>query len=419
MRRCGGPMYETMTASEAIAWIATCDPAFAEACRNEDWLGTCVALSARRTYDRIETDLTAEDAKTRLEKACRDGTVKSYGIRGTPAGKVDTEQASIPSSEWRWLGLGEREGAATASGWRDDSLLSWLNPMFCREDVLRGFGEASRKEVAPGPEGNDAPPKPARTTENVSPVPPKVFGDEELAIDKAIRDRYDGSAPTIRAEVRSCAIPFGRRALATAIRAAHGAQEDNLPRSKWDGQWERLAGQAHRAKKAIHAVLHALDPSAQHYVKPLLQTRLGAGIRIDGEFREQGHRDVATLLEAKAIAERLEQDATRRRRVFTAAIGHPALTEKRPFVEILAEAWVFLVGRRPGANPTPEKNPFLRFVQAAWSDWKGDEADPQSFVKALRDVIPKLDDDRVAILVRDGPEWGGITEPVPDFLWGS
>lgn len=85
----------------------------------------------------------------------------------------------------------------------------------------------------------------------------------------------------------------------------------------------------------------------------------------------------------------------------------------------MAEAWVVLFGQRPSPNPNPERNPFLRFVDAAWTDWKGADAKTESFVEALRDVHPTLTDYRVAALVRDFPEWGRITEHLPCFLWGS
>jgi hypothetical protein len=181
-----------------------------------------------------------------------------------------------------------------------------------------------------------------------------------------------------------------------------------------------------KASKALARMLRAIDPAplrARHYVEPLLQTRLGDGAWRHSDnlhdLTRRARRDVATLLRAQAIAARLARDADRRRRGFTSALRNPALIERRPFVAIMAEAWVFLFGQRPSLNPNPERNPFLRFVDAAWTDWKGADAKTESFVEALRDVHPTLTDYRVAALVRDCPDWGRITDPLPDFLWDS
>src|SRR5215212_3587516 len=89
------------------------------------------------------------------------------------------------------------------------------------------------------------------TNADFHPVPARVFEGEPLAIDDAIRARYQGRSPVVRPDLRYVAIPFGRRALATAIRSADSAREEAPPRSDWEGQWERMIDTGNKASKAL------------------------------------------------------------------------------------------------------------------------------------------------------------------------
>ena len=78
--------------------------------------------------------------------------------------------------------------------------------------------------------------------------------------------------------------------------------------------------------------------------------------------------------------------------------------QKRAFVRILAEGWVFLTGEMPGKNREPLKNPFLRAVDAAWIDWHQEDSDPAAFGEALDAAISSIDEARLKELL-ERPEW--------------
>jgi hypothetical protein len=80
--------------------------------------------------------------------------------------------------------------------------------------------------------------------------------------------------------------------------------------------------------------------------------------------------------------------------------------QKRAFVRILAEGWIFLTGEMPSKNLVPSRNPFLLVVEAAWLDWlEEDSSDTEAFGDALRAVISSIDEARLNELRSDGPEW--------------
>ena len=78
--------------------------------------------------------------------------------------------------------------------------------------------------------------------------------------------------------------------------------------------------------------------------------------------------------------------------------------QKRAFVRIWAEGWVFLTGEMPGKNPDPSKNPFLRVVEAAWSDWRPEDSSA-AFGEALNDAISSIDEAQFNSLREAGPGW--------------
>jgi hypothetical protein len=66
-----------------------------------------------------------------------------------------------------------------------------------------------------------------------------------------------------------------------------------------------------------------------------------------------------TLLSARAVEQRLAKAARRKRIAASPGSGNPG----NP-----GEAWGHLTGRWPGSSVDKRKNPFLRFVVAAWED---------------------------------------------------
>ena len=80
--------------------------------------------------------------------------------------------------------------------------------------------------------------------------------------------------------------------------------------------------------------------------------------------------------------------------------------QKRAFVRILAEGWVFLTGEMPSKNLDPSKNPFLRVVEAAWIDWRQvKNSDAAVFGEALNAAISSIDEARLNLLRAEGPDW--------------
>jgi hypothetical protein len=259
---------------------------------------------------------------------------------------------------------------------------------------------------------------PSRTSAD-NPVPSKVLDPEQqLLIDAELKQLLSRSTPPcIRENLREDAIYVGRRCLEVSILAAVSAAEDNPPRADWEWRWERKRDKAKEAAGALGAMLQAHSPALEEVdlVRSLVNTRIGglsAGVR--SRMKLQAQEDLGTLQRAQALAEQVAADAERRRREFLAGRKNPGRPDQREFVRILAEGWIFLVGRRPGASPDESKNPFLRFASAAWSDWKED-AEAPVFVGALRHFLSELNDQHLTTLVKDGPSWLGVTKPYLNF----
>ena len=113
------------------------------------------------------------------------------------------------------------------------------------------------------------------------------------------------------------------------------------------------------------------------------------------------------MVEAKQIIGKLRADTLTRRDALVALYPNSSQDhQKRGFVRILAEGWVFLTGEMPGKNLDPSKNPFLRVVEAAWMDWlQEDSSDTEAFGDALNAAISSIDEARLNRLVAEGPEW--------------
>jgi hypothetical protein len=116
-------------------------------------------------------------------------------------------------------------------------------------------------------------------------------------------------------------------------------------------------------------------------------------------------RDAFILRAAERILDRLEKDSQRRRQELIEASNWSPAGERHAFVRVLYEAWLFLVGDRPGTNPNFERNPFLRFIKAAWIDWKGEDAEEVSFVQSLNVAKEDVSDWECEQIVSRGPTW--------------
>ena len=123
----------------------------------------------------------------------------------------------------------------------------------------------------------------------------------------------------------------------------------------------------------------------------------------------RARRDAIILWSAKRLIKLLAADTERRRSEFAQASKYSPAGDRHEFVFVLDEAWVFLTGARPGTNPDIDRNPFLRFVAAAWRDWKGDNAswvdkDTQiSFEQSLNAARARLTNFNARRWDRQGP----------------
>jgi hypothetical protein len=84
------------------------------------------------------------------------------------------------------------------------------------------------------------------------------------------------------------------------------------------------------------------------------------------QSRADAERELEALRKAREILQELAEHAQQRRDRLALGRKNEGDLGKRAFVYSLAEGWIFLTGRRPGRNST--RNPFLRFVKAAWTD---------------------------------------------------
>ena len=237
------------------------------------------------------------------------------------------------------------------------------------DDTLRkvtGNGipkNTDRKQAQPVSLSIDDPEK--WTDEETAPVPARVFQKASLGIDEALTSRIKSPrAPRIRSHLIDYVVPIGRRALEVAIKEAVSQKELNPRPSEWEPEWSRIADASQDAVAALARLFRAIDPDgkdAEHFAPFIRQSRAGgieaskAGYR---DAAESALRDARLLVAAKQIIGKLRADTLTRRDALVAL--YPSSSQdhqKRAFVRILAEGWVFLTGEMPGKNPGPVKKP--------------------------------------------------------------
>jgi hypothetical protein len=252
------------------------------------------------------------------------------------------------------------------------------------------------------------------TDEETAPVPARVFQKGSLGIDEALLSRIKSSrAPRIRSHLVDYVVPIGRRALEVAIKEAASQKELNPRQSEWEPDWSGIADAAQDAVAAIGKLFRAIDPKgkdAEHFAPFIRQSRAGGVEASKAGYRDAAEtalRDARLLVEAKQRIGKLRADTLTRRDALLAL--YPSSSQdhqKRAFVRILAEGWVFLTGVMPGKNPDPSKNPFLRVVEAAWIDWRQvKNSDAAAFGEALNAAISSIDEAQLNWLRAAGPGW--------------
>ena len=252
------------------------------------------------------------------------------------------------------------------------------------------------------------------TDEETAPVPARVFQKESLGIDEALKSRIKSPrAPRIRSHLIDYVVPIGRRALEVAIKEAVSQKELNPRPSEWEPEWSRIADASQDAVAALARLFRAIDPDgkdAENFAPFIRQSRAGGVEASKAGYRdaaESALRDARLLVAAKQIIGKLRADTLTRMDALVAL--YPSSSQdhqKRAFVRILAEGWVFLTGKMPGKNLDPSKNPFLRVVEAAWIDWhQVKDSDAAAFGEALNAAISSIDEAQFNWLRAAGPGW--------------
>jgi hypothetical protein len=218
------------------------------------------------------------------------------------------------------------------------------------------------------------------------------------------------------------AIDFGRRTLQVACEDARTYKDYDPGREL--AYWIRTTELARKAHEALDrlishigpgmTLLDILVPSARFPGKSgTIQIRIGYAPR----SKDENEKELATLLEARRALVQLSAHAEKRRKGRAQVRKHEGNLEKRAFVYILAEGYIFLTGERPGKGRYLENNPFLRFVKAAADDagkFKGKK--DQDFFSALKSTLKTLDgyerslagtknNQSISGIIAHGPGW--------------
>src|SRR6516225_8123441 len=134
----------------------------------------------------------------------------------------------------------------------------------------------------------------------------------------------------------------------------------------------RRVGQHANAEHALKALIDHMKPNGLKYYQEIdSYSRLRARFltkRPDGETmndaRSKGELEV--LQRTHEVIALIRATAANLRKVRKKRTGAEVEHDKHGFVFRLAEAWLYLTGRLPGLGK--ERNPFLRFVEAAAVD---------------------------------------------------
>jgi hypothetical protein len=243
------------------------------------------------------------------------------------------------------------------------------------------------------------PPKPRRTVRRwKSPA-----GIRDQALPFAIDDEIRKTRLQARWQLAD-AILFGRRTLEVAVEEARRRQ--NFRPSEILARWKRTAMLAERAHRTLNQFINYIGPRG---VSP--SDALGPSIRVPKSWVKSGRmsvgivqrsqtradkREFGALREARKVLQELAKHARQRRLRLAQAAKNDGDPGKRVFVYLLAEGWIFLTGKKPGRNFDPPRNPFLRFVEAAWTD--AGFCSDENFSRALESTLTGL-------VLKEGWSW--------------
>jgi hypothetical protein len=234
----------------------------------------------------------------------------------------------------------------------------------------------------------------------------------DLAVPFAIDDEIRAAQLQSRWQLTD-AVSFGRHTLAVAIEDAN-TYENHRPGEAL-AYWSRVAKSAAHVHRALNDLIKHIGPAGVPTGDILVpMVRVPSSWTKSGKMSlrllprdpppDQGKRDFDALLAAcNACAGFADRSQRRRKGLASRRKNEPDLG-KRAFVYRLAEGWIFLTGRRPGRSFDPTRNPFLRFVEAAWKD-AGFHSE-EDFSRALDAALRQLRIlQAISGLARHGPVW--------------
>ena len=165
-------------------------------------------------------------------------------------------------------------------------------------------------------------------------------------------------------------VSFLRLALEVALKEAirRVGQHANADHEYWD-KTETLSASAEHALKAL--IDHMKPNGLKYYQEIDSYSRLRARLltkRPDGETMNEARSkgELEVLQQAHGVIASIRATAANIRKIRKKRTGAEVEHDKHGFVFRLAEAWLYLTGRLPGLGK--ERNPFLRFVEAAAVD---------------------------------------------------
>jgi hypothetical protein len=209
-------------------------------------------------------------------------------------------------------------------------------------------------------------------------------------IDRDVLERWEAGSVTHRFREASDAVWFARHALAAAAKIAL-VEGDQANFGKYIGEWDRaheLSRQAHSSLLRLIAWLCNRHGEAGMRAA-LRQMRRRKGV-LESSLHPRSFRDAQLLHNAAALLadfQEFAEDGARRLRKGRRNPGDPG---KRVFVLRMAEAWVVLTGRLPGANKMLDANPFLRFAAHGWTDLGGSIEGASFAQSALGHALTRL-----------------------------
>jgi hypothetical protein len=219
------------------------------------------------------------------------------------------------------------------------------------------------------------------------------------------------------------AVTFGRRVLEVAVEDA-AVYERYRPGEDF-AYWTSMVERADRAHEALDRLIRYIGPSGVRQSDILvLRDRVPSTLARSGKIRisilpsgqppDQAKKDTDGIRAARDLLAGFAGRSRERRKSLAGWRKKISDLGKRAFVYRLAEGWIFLTGERPARSF--HRNPFLRFVKAAWAD-VGFGSTNEDFSRALDATLmelasyegwsssKQLSQQTVSGLAQKGPVW--------------